>query len=194
MKNPLKLQRSQFQELNSKRILNLLKKGSGLKPKKFAVGNFVLLNDGPSITVDGSRQLNFPGSKELYKIVSVQKQGFSLTLLNVRTQAILTVVHSRVTHLSLDDLLDFDISMPDLYNKLVKMNIKRRNTFVPGKSNQPLRLMTLDDINDDDTGGAGLGVEDYREDHPEVEAQEDDLEGSTEINDIINDDQQPRYN
>ena len=39
VKNPLKLQRSQFKELNSKRILNLLKKGSGLKPKKFAVGN-----------------------------------------------------------------------------------------------------------------------------------------------------------
>ena len=54
--------------------------------------------------------------------------------------------------------------------------------------------MTLDDIDDDDTGGAGLGVEDYPEDHPEVELQEDDLEGSTEINDIINDDQQPGYN
>ena len=94
--------------------MNLLNKGRGLTPKKFAVGYFVLLNDGPSVTVDESRKLNFPGSKELYKIVSIQKQGFSLTLLNVRTHAILTVVHSRVSHLSLDNLLDFDLSMPDL--------------------------------------------------------------------------------
>ena len=65
-------------------------------------------------------------------------------------------------------------------------------TFQPGKSNQPLRLMNIDDM-DDDTG-AGLRVEDDRNDHPEVEIQEDDQEGSTENNDIINDDQQHRYN
>ena len=46
---------------------------------------------------------------------------------------------------------------------------------------------------DDDTG-AGLGVEDDHNDHPEVEIQEDDQEGSTENNNIINEDQQHRYN
>ena len=37
-------------------------------------------------------------------------------------------------------------------------------------------------------------MEDDHNDHPEVEIQEDDQEGSTENNDIINDDQQHRYN
>ena len=106
----------------------------------------MVLNDGNSTTIEGSRQLNFPGSKELYKIVQIHKEGFSLTLLNVRTQAQLTVLHSRVSHLHLDEILNYDIAMPQLYEKLVEMNVRRRNTFIPGKSNQPLKLLNEEDM------------------------------------------------
>ena len=84
VKNPLKLQRSQYKELNAKRIQNMFEKGQGLRPREFAIGNYVALNDGNSTTIEGSRQLNFPGSKELYKIIQINKKGFSLTLLNIR--------------------------------------------------------------------------------------------------------------
>ena len=84
----------------------MFQKGQGLMPRKFAIGNYVVLNDGPTNTIEGSRQLNFPGSKELYKIVQIHKEGFYLTLLNNRTQAQLTVLHSRVSHLNLDEVLN----------------------------------------------------------------------------------------
>ena len=51
-------------------------------------GQYVILNDRPTVTVSGSRQLVFPGSRELYKLIEVHKDGFSLTLKNIRTQAI----------------------------------------------------------------------------------------------------------
>ena len=79
----MKLQRSQYKELNAKRIKNMFDKGRGLR--ELPIGNYVVLNDGNSTTVEGSRQLNFPGSKELYKIIQIHKEGFSLTLLNIRT-------------------------------------------------------------------------------------------------------------
>ena len=182
----------------------MFQKGSGLKPRRFAVGNFVVLNDGPSNTVEGSRQLNFPGSKELYKIVEIHKEGFSLALLNMRTQARLTVVHSRVTHLNIDEILNYDIGMPQLYEKLVEMNVKRRNTFIPGKTNQPLKLLTEEDLADreDFTDGedmfdgedtTGFGGEDTRPDFEEIEVREDDQNDKTE-NIIVNDNIRPRYN
>ena len=129
------------------------------------------------MTVEGSRQLNFPGSKDLYKIISIQKQGFSLTLINLRTQATLTVVHSRVSHLSLDNLLYFDIAMPDLYDKLIALTIKNWRTFRQGTSQKPLKLMTEDDLTNDDTG---LGQEDDHSDEQE-EILEEDLEGPPEM-------------
>ena len=119
----------------------MFEKGQGLRPRKFAIGNYVVLNDGNSTTIEGSRQLNFPGSKELYKIIQINKEGFSLTLLNIRTLAQLTVLHSRVSHLHIDEIINYDLDMPQLYEKLAELNVRRCNTFIPGKSNQPLKLL-----------------------------------------------------
>ena len=53
---------------------------------------------------------HLPKSKNGFKYVLLFCERItsyiSLTLLNMRTQAVLTVVHSRVTHLDLDILLD----------------------------------------------------------------------------------------
>ena len=124
----------------------------------------------------------------------------------MRTQARLTLVHSRVTHLNVDEILNYDIGMPQLYDKLVEMNVKRRNTFIQGKTNQPLRLLTDEDITDqeditdredmidgEDTSTAGLGGEDNRPDFEETEVREDDQNDEAE-NIIFNDNIQPRYN
>ena len=116
--NPIRLQKDQYLELNKRRILNLAKKGRGSLPKQYQVGSYVLLNDGLDKTVDGSRQLNVPLSKDLFKIHSIHKNGFSITLLNVRTVDLLTVVHSRVTQVDLDTLLNYDFGFPDLWDKL----------------------------------------------------------------------------
>ena len=147
----------------------MFEKGQGLRPREFAIGNYVVLNDGNSTTVEGSRQLNFPGSKELYKIIQINKEGFSLTLLNIRTLAQLTVLHSRVSHLHIDEIINYDLAMPQLYEKLAELNVRRRNTFIPGKTNQHLKLLNEEDMfpgeditdeNVEDIDNDGLGVAD----------------------------------
>ena len=71
---------------------------------------------------------------------------------------------------------------------------------MPGKTNQPLRLLTEEDITDredmidgEDTSTAGLGGEDNCPDFEEIDVREDDQNDQAE-NIIINDDIQPRYN
>ena len=92
--NPLKLQQCQYETLNNKRIQNLTNKGRGAAPKDIPIGSFVLLSEeGP--TVEGSRQLNVPLSKDLFKVISRHKNGFSLGILNIRTLDRHTIVHTQ---------------------------------------------------------------------------------------------------
>ena len=113
------------------------------------MGEYVLLNDSPEKTVEGSRQLNLPLSKDLYKIKEIHKNGFSLTLLNVRTLDLLTVVHSRITHVSLDSLLSYDFGFPSLWNKLTDLNIKNRKTYRVGPTKRPLALVNPEEFRKD---------------------------------------------
>ena len=107
---------------------------------------YVLLNDSPEKTVKGSRQLNLPLSKDLYKIKEIHKNGFSLTLLNVRTLDLLTVVHSRITHVSLNSLLSYDFGFPSLWNKLTDLNIKNRKTYRVDPTKRPLALFNPEEF------------------------------------------------
>ena len=121
----------------------MAKKGRGSLPKQYQVGSYVLLNDGPDKTIDGSRQLNVPLSKDLFKIHSIHKYGFSITLLNVRTLDLLTVVHSRVTQVDLDTLLHYDFGFPDIWDKLTDLNVRNRNTYKMGSTKRPCQLIWI---------------------------------------------------
>jgi hypothetical protein len=141
IKNPVRLQREQFQALNSKRILNLAKKENAHAVKDYKVGQFVTLNDPNLVTVAGSRQLLTPSSRDIYKILDVMKGGFSLRLMNLRTQGEITVVHSRVSYLNLEDINAFELGSDDLWETLTRLNIKNRNTFLPGQAKRKFQLI-----------------------------------------------------
>jgi hypothetical protein len=156
VKNPVKLQRDQYLELNRRRIFNLAKKGRGFLPIVYRVGEYVLLNDLPSKTVEGSRQLNLPLSKDLYKIIKIHKEGFSVTLLNVRSLDEITVLHSRISHVDLDSLLSYDIGQPDLWDKLSKLNVKNRNTYRMGPTKRKLALVSQEDYMENMSEGGDI--------------------------------------
>ena len=67
---------------------------------------------------EGSRQLNVPLSKDLFKVISRHKNGFSLGILNIRTLDRLTIVHTPAHPITLDTLLAYDLGMSDLYDRL----------------------------------------------------------------------------
>ena len=67
------------------------------------------LNDAADVTVDGSRQLFTPHSREIYQILEVYKDGFSLKLKNLISLAEGTVVHSRVDFLDAEDFNHFEL-------------------------------------------------------------------------------------
>ena len=75
----------------------------------------------------------------------------------------MTVVHSRVDFLELEDLNHFELGTQDLWDELTKQNTKMRQTFKQGSSKKKLNLIHPEQQEDDREGGAedlGLGVED----------------------------------
>ena len=200
--NPVKLQRDQYLELNRRRILNLARKGRGLEPRDFRVGQYVLLNDLPTKTVDGSRQLNLPLSKDLFKIIQVHKEGFSFTLLNVRSLDKITVLHSRVSHVDLDTLLGYDIGQNNLWDKLSQLNVKNRNTYQMGSTKRKLALVNQEDFLTDEVEGGDIfddpGEDTRGDEENEKEMMEDELLDGDEVlpkkDDILNMDHHSGYN
>ena len=94
--------------------------------------------------------------------------------------------------------------MPQLYEKLVELNVRRRTKFIPEKSNQPLKLLNEEDLlpreditNEQDTfdgeDTTGLGVEDTCTEFQETEIREHDLNDESE-NIIVSGKIPPRYN
>jgi hypothetical protein len=140
--------------------LNLAKKENAHPVKNYKVGQFVTLNDTVTVTVAGSRQLQTPSSRDIYKIISVMKEGFSLRLLNLRTQGEVTVLHSRVTYLSLEDINNFELGADDLWETLTKLNVKQRNTFQPGHTKRKFQLIHPVSAEEELEESMGLGEED----------------------------------
>ena len=122
----------------------------------YRVGEYVLLNDLPSKTIEGSRQLNLPLSKDLYKIIKIHKEGFSVTLLNVRSLDEITVLHSRISHVDLNSLLSYDIGQPDLWDKLSKLNVKNKNTYRMGPTKRKLALVNQEDYMENESEGGDI--------------------------------------
>ena len=87
-------------------------------------------------------------------------------------------------YLSLDDISYFDMGIPDLYDKLSRLNVKTRNTFSPGKTQKQLRLITPDQLETSDSEDFGLGLED---DHHELEDDPRSLDMEDDQQQIITD-------
>ena len=98
----------------------------------FKIGQYCTLQDDIAVK-DDSKKLRVPVSREFWKIVDILKNGFLIKILNVRSLAEKSVVHSRIEHLSLQDIQAVHLNLPDLYDNLVRLQRENRNTYKPAQ-------------------------------------------------------------
>ena len=127
MKNPVKHQKWAYKKLNDLRIRNLLNKRGSTERQPFDIGQFVTIME-TQPPGDNPNKLNIPAHSQLFKIRSIHKEGFSLSLVNVSTGAIQEVLSSNIKPLCLESLEQMTYSTPDLFRRLVKIrNSLERN-------------------------------------------------------------------
>ena len=196
--NPIAFQKCTYKNLNEHRIKNLLGKRVSDKKIEYKVGQFVTVqNQIP--TQDGSQKLPIPLSSQLYKITAVNKEGFLVTVLNISTLAEQTVLHSRIKAISLENLDQYCLNMPELFDKLVSLRRKMRNMYIPGRQTganlcqvpfEAGRAMVLGQEDEGpvreisgDKDGDALGLSDDFDENIEVEdlTSEDLLEDNTRV-------------
>ena len=131
LSNPVQYQKFNYKRLNEHRIRGLLNQRISDKREQFFINQFVTVQNDLE-QGEGSSKLVIPGNSQLYKIVGIHKNGFQLTLLNVGTGAKQEVLHSKGKALDLDALENMCFATPNLFNKLVQLRRKLRNTYEAG--------------------------------------------------------------
>ena len=131
LSNPVQFQKFNFKILNDHRIRGLLNQRISNKREEFHINQFVTIQNSPE-RGENSSKLIIPSNAHVYKVVSINKNGFQLTLMNISTGARQEIVHSKVKKLSLDTLENISFARPQLYDKLVQLRRKLRNTYESG--------------------------------------------------------------
>ena len=131
LKNPVQHQKMTFHKLNAHRINNLLnKKGKGEKCN-FQIGQYVTLIENLPDR-ENPKKLNIPANSQLFKIIAIHKNGFTLSLSNISTGEVFEVLGDNVQQLKLESLEEITYSTPELYNRLVGIRNRLRNKYIPG--------------------------------------------------------------
>ena len=78
---------------------------------KFAVGQFVLIQDENQQGAEARGKINIPHQSKLYKILAIHKNGFTARLLDVLDGSEREVLTSRLSNLSLE-IWNLIISLP----------------------------------------------------------------------------------
>ena len=73
------------------------------------MGQYVFLSNDIIKTINGSRQLINPICRDLYKIISKEKEGFSFRIQNIRNLSERTVIFSELRGINLEDILYMEI-------------------------------------------------------------------------------------
>ena len=141
LKNPVLCQKSLYKYLNKRRIEALLGARGSDKKKKWLVGQFVTLDQRQTGSLVD--KLASPRNAHIYKIISVNKEGFSVSIINMVTVAISEVLQSRLRNLSLVDLETAHFGTPELYKTLAKLTHKLRHKYQSGyQLPQGLKLLS----------------------------------------------------
>merc|ERR1711954_127030 len=151
LNNPVKAIKETFTNLNNKRIANLLNKRSKKVEGDWAIGQFVLLTDETNVGAEARGKLSIPNRSRLYKIIDLNKNSFTATILDVLNGSKREVLTSRLANLDLETLEEFNFSSPTFYKNLQRLTDIVRKKYVPPKFNPPqgLHLLTPDVLRDD---------------------------------------------
>merc|ERR1711954_611019 len=131
LSNPVVAIKETFKHLNEKRISNLTNKRSKqVSNTGFCVGQFVLLTDESNVKAEARAKLSIPNRSRLYKIVALNKDGFTATILDVQSGSRREVLTSRLCNLDLHTLEMFNFSSPTFYKNLQKLTDMVRRKYV----------------------------------------------------------------
>ena len=131
-----------------------------------------------------------PRCANVYKILDIHKQGFSVWIMNVLSGAKLEVLQSRLRELSLSDLENAHFGSPELYKKLAQLTLKMRNKYQAGQQlPQGLKLLrdwpsekveNMDVVGNSEPEVLDVTGNDGEEDRDRVETEEDQIIMDTE--------------
>ena len=156
LNNPVSAIKETFIHLNEKRIANLTSKRSKqVSGTEFCIGQFVLLTDELNVKAEARAKLSIPNRSRLYKIVALNKDGFTATILDVLSGSRKEVLTSRLCNLDLHTLEMFNFSSPTFYKNLQRLTDMVRRKYVPPRRVPPPGLHLLspgDDVLREDHG------------------------------------------
>ena len=188
LKNPVLAQKVLYKHLNKKRVESLLNAKGSIKKKAWSVGQFVTLNQNKTNSLVD--KIASPRCANVYKILDIHKQGFSVWIMNVLTGAKLEVLQSRLRELSLLDLENTHFGSPELYKKLAQLTLKMRNKYQAVQQlPQGLKLLrdwpsekveNMDVVGNSEPEVLDVTGNDGEEDRDRVEAEEDQIIMDTE--------------
>ena len=101
-----------------------------------------MLNDEPQGTAESRGKLNIPHQSKLYKIVDINHDGFTCTIMDLLDGSRREVLQSRLMELSLETLEEYNFSTPNLWKNLQKLTDKSRNRY-QAPSSRPSGLKLL---------------------------------------------------
>ena len=104
------------------------------KSSSFVNGQFVVLR-----TTD--KNTPSPRQGDIFKVTKVEKDGMAITITNLRTGGHKVVPFSFITGIDLDKLTKIDYGIPDLFERLKKLNYKNRNWSQPGNRKKKINIM-----------------------------------------------------
>ena len=143
LKNPVNGIKETFRHLNAKRIGNLLSgRGKHVSNPQFAVGQFVLLTDESTQGAEARGKLSIPHRSKLFKIVDLNKEKFTATLLDIQNGSRREVLTSRLCNLTLEALESYNFSSPTFFKNLQKLTDLVRRKYI-GPVRRPPHGLTL---------------------------------------------------
>ena len=83
-----------------------------------------MLNDELQGAAESRSKLNIPHQSKLYKIVDINHDGFTCTILDLLDGSKREVLQSRLMGLSLETLEEYNFSTPNLWRNLQKLTDK----------------------------------------------------------------------
>ena len=174
--NPVAAIGQTFRNLNEKRIANLMgKRGKEVSGTEFKIGQFVLLSDEFDARAEARAKISIPNRNRLYKIVNLNKNGFTASILDVLSGSKKEVLTSRLCSIDLQTLEMFNFSTPTFFRNLQRLTDAVRRKYVPPPRAPATGLQLLspgdavlsedgvdhgNDGGDHSTDGVGPGVPD----------------------------------
>merc|ERR1712055_1098539 len=144
LNNPVKTIKRGYKELNDKRVLNLLARRGKSDKLGWKLGAYVLLNDEPQGKAECKGKLNIPHQSKIYKIIDINHDGFTCTILDMLDGSKREVLNSRLMGLDLETLEEYNFSTPKMYKSLQQLTDKTRNRYQAPKTRPSgLKLLTL---------------------------------------------------